>query len=200
MTSNDFLQMANVARPDLIEKTAEAYAVLEAMAPEFVDELKTDMDAVLDRPSTHLEKHAGVGSSLYSGASSAAKIGLTAAGVGLGTAIAGDLYDAVRRSLTKGRNFKRIMDANPDLASKYDRKALTNSFSTFHRYAPEFTADPLLGGTILGAMAETPGNELTMIKTLIDSRKSLLEAKSKQFSLKIPGGKNRDDKKDDGKE
>lgn len=194
MNSNDFLKLANAARPDLVEKTATALAVLEKMAPEFADELKDDMDKILSRPSEHMEKNAGAAASIVKAYGSipapvkgALALGLGSAAAGLGGALATDLYDAAKRGLSKGRNFKRILDANPELAKGYERSTLSRSYSTLHRYAPEFTSDSLMGATILKAMAETPGNEMSIIEKLINSRKNLLDAKSRQFSPgKIP--------------
>lgn len=185
MDMNDFLKIANETSPELIEKTAVALAVLEKISPEHAEEVRGDMEKVLARPIEHMEKNAGAAaavSKVWEATPTPLKAGLGALGAGLGAALATDLYDVARRGLTKGRNFKRIMDANPELSKGYEKRLLSGSYSTLHRYAPEFTADALMGGTILKAMAETPDNQLNIIKTLLDSRKNLIEAKGKQFS------------------
>jgi hypothetical protein len=189
MNSTDFLKLASLVKPELIEKTAKALAALELVSPEHANELKAEMDAIIARPLQLMEKNAGAASAIASaygkvpqGVKTVAVLGVGSALAGLGSSIATDLYDAARRKFTSGRNFKRIMDANPELSKGFDKKQLKATFDTLHRYAPDFTADALMGGSLLSAMAQVPGNEKNFIVELINSRKNLADAKSKQYS------------------
>jgi hypothetical protein len=94
--------------------------------------------------------------------------------------MATDLYDTAKRGLNKGRNFRHIMLANPEL-KKTDKERLHNAYDALHRYAPEFTADPMVGGSLLKSVIDLPGNEHTVIKDLINARKNLLDSKRSQY-------------------
>lgn len=193
MTSQELLAAVNKEHPDIIEKTAEALSILEELEPEFAKELAEDIALITD---VTLQKTASIGS-----IAGRAALGLgSAVGVGIAGAVAGDLYDAAKRGLTKGTNLKRILANNPEL-QRGNRKAVITSFNTLHRYAPEFTADPMLGGQILNRMIELPNDQLNLVKDLLSSRKVLREAKKNQFSLgktEFPrGGKSLGDKIDD---
>ena len=181
MMNRELLEAVNSQRPDLMKKTAEALALIEKLDASFLPEVFEDF-AVISNVTT--EKLASAVPSLAARAGGAAKqvgigVGVTLA-AGLATSIATDLYDAAKRGLTRSSNFKRIMSANPDLKN-YDQKRLRSSFDTLHRYGPEFTADPLMGGSLLKAMAGLDGHEYTVIKDVINSRKGFLDAKARQY-------------------
>jgi hypothetical protein len=174
MIQREFLEQVNGVAPELMQKTAEALAEVD---PAFLPEVRQDFQTICD---VTLEKVAGGPSQGPGLGGFALAVGGTMA-AGLATAIATDLYDAARRGLTKSRNFKRLMQANPDLKD-YDQKRLKESFNTLHRYGPEFTADPLMGGSLLKALAGLPGNEHTLMKDVLKARKDYLDAKKEKFS------------------
>jgi hypothetical protein len=177
MNRKEILQAAQAACPEMMAKTAHALALLEKLDPSFVPEVLVDFDHITK--FTHEKLASGPGQ-----ASGMKGLGLAVGGAlaaGLATAVAGDLYEAARRGLTKGTNFKRIMAANPDLKN-YDKARVRASFDTLHRYGPEFTADPLMGGSLLKAVAGLEGNEHTLIKDVIKARKEFYDAKKNRFS------------------
>lgn len=178
MNSSELLAAAYKANPEYIEKTANALVVLEQWEPEFAAELMSDINTIT---SITLEKTAGFGE-----LAGKAALGI-AGGVGLGVAgaVAGDLYDASKRALTKGTNLRRIMINNPEL-QRADKKALISSFNTLHRYAPDFTADPMLGGQLLTKMVELPHDQYNLVKEMLGARKTLGDSKRNQFSLGKP--------------
>ena len=183
MTPADLLDAAYKANPDFVVKTANALFILEQWEqPEFAAELKADINTITN---VTMQKTASLGETAMK-----AVLGAGAAvGVGVAGAMAGDLYDAAKRGLTKGSNLKRILLNNPEL-QRGDRKALIRSFNTLHLYAPDFTADPMLGGQILNRMIELPNDQLNLVKDLLSSRKTLVDSKKSQFSLgKIDMGK-----------
>ena len=65
------------------------------------------------------------------------------------------------------------MKANPELKA-IDKARLQQSFDAIHRYAPEMTADPLVGGALLKSVADVSGNEAVAIKSIIDTRKNVV--------------------------
>ena len=175
MDSNEFLTAAYKANPEFLEKTAQALLILEQWEPTFAAELAADIEAIT---TTTMEKVASFGNTVLKGAGAVA----AAVSIGVGTAVAGDLYDAAKRGLTKGSNLRNILIQHPNLRLG-DKKVLLDSFTTLHRYAPEFTADPVLGGQLLHRMIELPHDQHNLIKDLLASRKVLTDAKKNQFSL-----------------
>jgi hypothetical protein len=180
----EILNLANDAQPELMDKVAKALVCIESFEPAFLTETLEEMKSITDftqekvaaskaQAFTEAAKRGGK----YVAGTLAASVAL-----GLGGAIATDLFDAARRGLTKSRNFKRIMAANPDLKEKVDPKRLQLAFNALHRYAPDFTADPLVGGSALYSMATMPeGNEYNLVSSLIESRNKHLDAKGKAF-------------------
>ena len=89
--------------------------------------------------------HAGAG------AVAAGAVGL--AGAGLGAAVSG-IIDAA----TKGRDFRSMMGANEDLQMHHeqDPKRFNLMFSTLRNVNPEFSKDPLIAGSFMRRMIESP--------------------------------------------
>lgn len=172
METIDLVKLASNTKPEIVEKIASTVKLIEAMAPEFVPEVIKEISNITNSTQEKLASISDLGKAL-GGAAMAA----------LGGAIATDLFDVAKRGLTKSTNFKRIMEANPELKKDIDPARLKTSFDLIHRYAPEFTADPIMGGSILKAVAELPGNEVVMIKDLIKSRGELLTSKNRQFDF-----------------
>lgn len=178
--SASLLQVAQQASPGTIEKVAQILHVLEKDEPYFAEGLKSDIRDVLnyatEKTAASMQGHGMGGFGMALGGTLLA---------GLGASIATDLYDAAKRGLTKGSNFRTIMKANPELAhlEGVDQRRLRTSFDAIHRYAPEFTSDPVVGGALLRTMATQPaGSEHQQIMTLMQARKNLQEAKHKQYS------------------
>jgi hypothetical protein len=178
------LKAVGEAQPELLEKVAKAVFVLEHIHPEFAAELTAEISAITDYTQ---EKIAGPMDKAVGKVGAGVRPWMEAVGgmvaAGLVGAVATDLYDAAKRGLTKGMNFKRIMEANPDLKKNYDQKDIKTYFNTFHRYAPDFTADPNLGGQILRVMAEIPTDQHQIVKDLLANSKNLRDIRKGQFSM-----------------
>lgn len=172
MNSDEILVAVGKHEPELMSKTAQMVALLGRIEPDFVGDVLGDFNTILDVVS---EKTAALNWQPY-----AVAMGATAGG-GLLNAIATDLYDAAKKGLTKGRNFKRIMEANPNLKREVDGKNLRMAFNSLHRFAPDFTSDPLVGGALLKQVAELPQMSHKTIVELIGARKDILDAKGRHF-------------------
>lgn len=187
-----FLDLANSSEPALMQKTAMAIKLTEKLASEFVPDILKDFETISE---VTLEKVAAspvsATSAIMASPTGKGAIGVAAAiGAGiaasLGTAIASDLYDAARKGLTSARNYKRIMDFDPSLKEvpASGNKTLKNTFTMIHRYAPDFTSDPVLGSSLLRSMISVPvGNEFQALEKLIGSRGNLINARKNQFQL-----------------
>lgn len=178
------LESAEIAQPELMWKTAMTLALIEKMTPEFMADVLQDFETISD---VTMEKVANIPSAARTTAIGvAASIGAGVA-ASLGTAIATDLFDAAKRGLTKSRNFKRIMKYNPHLKNEIrDPSRLKPAFDALHKYAPDFTADPMLGASLLKSLSDQPpGNEYQLLTNLIKSRSELTAVKSNQFRLDL---------------
>lgn len=165
---------------ELLEKVAEvrpdAYSLLEKAAEElegtpFYDELVADTQTILKRASA-MDVARRAGQALKGPATWLAG----AAGGALALSAAGDLYDAAKRGLTKGRNFSTMMKSNPDLADA-DPAQVKSVFSTLHRFNPEFSADPNVAGAFV-RQGLSYGTDLDTVGKLTQTRKNVQDARA----------------------
>jgi hypothetical protein len=158
---------------------------LEATAPEFMDEFSTDASAIFDRVG---EKTKEAGAEKFFSKETAQNIGKTIAttgavtiALGVGTAIGTDLYNAARRGLTSGRNWKRMMSSNPDLHEQ-DVADVRRAFKTVQKYAPDIAADPMTSGSLVYRMMHAaPGDHDKMLRDTITLQKDYMNTKYEPF-------------------
>lgn len=190
--NRDILESAERAQPELMKKTAMAVGLIEKIAPEFLEDVLQEFEMVCSVTEEKVKEAAGIVPGLKNVMSvrggmdkaiGVAAIVGTGVAASLGSAIATDLFDAAKRGLTKGRNFRRIMEHNPNLKNEiHDKSRLKPAYDAIHRYAPDFTRDPLIGGSLLKSLANQPsGNEYQLITNLLGSRKNLADVKNNQF-------------------
>lgn len=89
--------------------------------------------------------------SAAAGAAAGAAVGL--AGAGLGAAVS-KIIDAA----TKGHDFRQMMQSNEDLHPHYasDPKKFNLMFNTLRTMNPQFSKDPLVAGSFMRRMIESP--------------------------------------------
>jgi hypothetical protein len=175
MTHEDLLKEVGEMQPEMMAKTAQVIALSDKIAPEFTKDIFRDFEVILE---TVFEKTAST--TLENAKKIGIMLGSTAA-AGIMSAVSTDLYDAARRGLSKSRNFKRIMEANPSLKREVNPKQLTMAFNAIHRFAPDFTSDPLVGGALLRTVAELPDSSYKTIQDAISTQAKINDAKSKHF-------------------
>lgn len=186
MNTEELLKVAQAHCPEMVEKTASALYLLDRISPEHVPDVLADFDTIA---KTYTEKSAKVSDTLKDIGGAALNHGKTALGLGAAGLLVGavhavgtDMYDAAKRGLTAGRNFKRVLAQNPDLLEKYEKKDLKKVFDTVHRFGPEFTADPFLMERVLAAGMDSPDNIFGAVQNIIGARKNLQDAKRRQFT------------------
>lgn len=174
----ELIEQAAAVRPEVMEKVAAILFVLEqhdsATAAEVADEI--------GKITTYtVEKLASV-----PGFSAGQRFGMglgAAVIAGVAGTLSADLYDAAKRGLSKTRNFRAIMGANPEFKG-LDRSRLQSTYNSIHRFAPEFTADPIMGGSLLKSVYDAgPGMDHVMVRELINNRKNLQDVKHTQFRM-----------------
>lgn len=183
--NKEILEQANQAAPELMQKTAQALALIEKMSPEFLPDVLQEFEFISELTTEKVAALPDAVKSKAIGVAAAVGAGIAAS---LGTAVATDLYDAAKRGLTRSRNFKRIMTFDPSLkdVAPSGKKTLKNTFDMVHRYAPDFTADPVLGSSLLRSLINVPvGGEQAAIEKLIGSRNNLTSVKKNQFQLDL---------------
>lgn len=186
MNTESLLKLANAVSPEKVQETADLLEELISLGGfEYEDALKEINETL----SVSMEKISSPGSLLSKIPSAVSGYGKTV-GAGLvgsiAAAVATDLYDAAKRGMSKGNDFRTIMKANPELADQYDLKELKSKFDTLHKFAPEFAGDPNLGGDMLKQVMELPHNQMNYIKDLVATRKNLRDIKKGQFSSNTP--------------
>ena len=89
--------------------------------------------------------------SAAAGAAAAGAVGLI--GAGIGSAVSGILNAA-----TKGHDFKQMLMHNEDLHEHHERdpKRFNLMFNTLRNMNPEFSKDPLIAGSFMRRMIESP--------------------------------------------
>jgi hypothetical protein len=96
----------------------------------------------------------GFASTLGSGISGAAALGLAGATIGAAGRGVQRLYDAA----TKSRDFKSMLEANPDLMQMQQEKPkqFNQMFTSVRTFTPEFSRDPIVAGSCMRQMMENP--------------------------------------------
>jgi hypothetical protein len=146
----------------------------EVKSSPFRDEILLELDGIV--------KHAGMGGAM-AGRFGNAMAGIGASvGAGIAYSLAGDLYDAARRGITKSRNYKNMMQDNPDLEN-LPAKNVQQAFSALHRFNPEFASDPTVAGSFVRRQATLEEFDPQMLTQLVGARKNLVDTKK----LPIPG-------------
>ncbi len=165
-------KMAEVAPQhyNFLLKTAE-----EIKASPFKEEILAEFDGLM---KTALDWRSMGGSALKGMGAIGGAVGAAAVG-GIAMALAGDMYEAAKRGLTKTRNYKAMMAANPNLR-ELPAKDVQKAFSVLHRFNPEFSSEPSVAGAWVKRQAvfgEDGLGSMQELKGLIDTRKGVADAK-----------------------
>ena len=163
MNSSALMQKVAEVAPkeyNFILKTAEEVR-LSPFRDEIVRELQSSIEKAAGIPET-------IGRSLA--------IGVPAMIIGgVAATLAGDMYDSVKRGLTKTRNYKKMLAANQDLSS--EDPAVKANFETLHRFNPEYSADPNVAGGYVRHARQFP-SDIGMVHGLVSSRKAIRDSRS----------------------
>lgn len=173
---------------DFLVKTAG-----EIRRSPFKDEIATEMNEIIKAAEESQEKIAMEFGSFASGVSDAAGafgrqplvkyIGSTVA-AGVALSLAGDLYEAARRGLTKSRHWSNMLEQNPQLADQSKTDPMVKTvFNTLHRFNPEFSGDPHVAASFVKAQLEYP-DDVGIPQQIVKSRSEIRNA----GGLRAPGG------------
>lgn len=171
MTSLDLVKLAGLAAPELMKKTAMIAQLTERIDPDSARALFADLDEIISHAGEKA-KTAGALSEWAKRTSIGAGTAVAGTvGAGLGIALATDMYNAARRGLTSGRNWKRMIEANPELKEKHKLEEVRKHFNSLHRAAPDVAADPLAAGAAVHNLIQASGLEGQYARSLTDIAK-----------------------------
>lgn len=185
---NDTEMMAKVA-----EVNPEAYNYLLKTAGEirqspFRDEIVAELSGIMKKAMSAAEVAGDVAEEAPGWGARAAQgfnklpkavrwgAGAMAAGVALN--LGGDLYEAAKRGLTKGRHYKKMLEANPDLRGKAKTPFVRRHFNTLHRFNPEYAGDPNVAGSYVRQNMEMATDDLNGIHALVKARRDVQSARA----------------------
>jgi hypothetical protein len=111
-----------------------------------------------------------------------ASAGVAAAGLGLKAG-----YDLLKEKLTRQRDYKIMVSANPSLR-QHDAKQVQMVYSSLRRLSPSMARDPLLAGSFVRKTIElSPESGLSIdvmtAKTIAETQKNIQQAKSSRTSV-----------------
>jgi hypothetical protein len=193
MTKIDMMKLANETAPELMQKTAANLHELGTLSEAFAREAAGEMSEILDYVGGQT-KEAGVGS-WAGGAAKAVGRGLGDVGVaglkavgatvvaGLGLALATDLYNASKRGLTTGRNWKRMMQSNPTLKD-HPPAEVRRAFKMVQEHAPDVASDPMAAGALVYnvvSSGDLPGTMHTHLSTMVKAQREKAESMYSPF-------------------
>lgn len=165
---------------EFLLKTAE-----EVKTSPFKDEITEELDGLMKKAFQMPGWAAGMGKSFAGGAAGVG--GAVAAGIAY--ALAGDMYDAAKRGITKSRNYQAMLAENPDLKQMPARN-VQKAFSVLHKLNPDFASDPTIAGAWVKRQAtfgEDAFGDAGNLKQLVDARKSLNDTRRLPGVPSFPG-------------
>lgn len=170
---------------------ASSYEVLNSP---FRDEILEELDSITKQASPISQRWADflthnplAAKALLTMGAGAATVG-GAAAMGIAYGLAGDMYDSVRRGLTKGRNYKNMLLADPSLR-ELPAADVQRAFSVLHRFNPEFASDPTVAASWVKRQAQFPEFDTKSLSELVSNRKTITESKRLPAVPQIPGQK-----------
>lgn len=164
-------QLLKIASED--KSNAEKLAFVDEVLSqnfEFKDELIVEQQELLERVDEAIEKQASMSAGFKQG------LGLAGAGIAgmVGTALVNDMYSAAKSALTKGRNFERMVQAEPEL-KQYPADKVKAYFNTLHeKGGPEMSGDPVLAAAFVKQQLDFHGSSIIdQVNKIVGIRENL---------------------------
>jgi hypothetical protein len=155
-------------------KTAELSPETIQAADSFGRTLGRTAVGALARNSLPVEKQANIGAGFKQG------LGLAGAGIAgmVGTALVSDMYHSAKSALTKGRNFERMVQAEPEL-KQYPADKVKAYFNTLHeKGGPEMSGDPVLAAAFVKQQLDFHGASIIdQVNKIVGIRSELGKSK-----------------------
>jgi len=91
-------------------------------------------------------------------------------------------YEAIRGALTKSRDYKNMLEANPDLSGE-DSNMVQRAFNTLHKFNPEMAGDPLVAGGFVRSAVQVAQFPVANVRDLISARKDMATIREPKLEL-----------------
>lgn len=135
----------------------------------FKDEIVAELDDIIKTAEGAFGAHAGhFGKQLAVGV-----------GSGIALSMAGDLYSAVKRGITKSHNYRNMMRDNEDL-NELPTKDVKRIFGVLHQFNPEYSSNSTVAGSFVRQQASlgTFQFDANSMNSLVGSHKGIVDARS----------------------
>ena len=109
---------------------------------------------------------------------------LAAAGIQAAAGVAGDAYQSIKSSINKARNYKGMLDQNPDLAQQ-DSKKVQRAFDTLHKFNPSYASDPSVAGQYVKDTFDLERVPIEQINQMVKARSDLAGAKRNEGGFSV---------------
>ena len=136
----------------------EEFFALKKTAGPMWEGAKKGIQSAIGEGGSSLGESAGRGAMMAAGAGAVAGAGIAAQ----------KLYDAA----TKGRDFRAMLEYNPQLVEKHQSnpKLFNQMFSTLRTFNPSFSRDPLVSGQFMEQMFDNPQNVGHIIQSAMSTQ------------------------------
>ena len=102
-----------------------------------------------------------------------------AAGIQAGSNVINDVYQNVKGSVAKARNYKDMINANPEL-SRMNSREVQRHFSTLHKFNPDYASDPNVAGQYIQDSIQMERTPLEQVNALVKSRSDMAKARQSE--------------------
>jgi len=175
--------MNDIMMQKIAEVAPDKYAFIVKTAGEvrespFRDEIVEQLDVIVKKAQV------AVPSTLGRFGNAAAGIAAGAA-TGIAYSLAGDMFESLKRGISKTHNYRSMLKENPDLKD-LPAKNVQKAFSTLHRFNPEFAGDPTVAGSFVRRQSQFPEFDTNQLANLIGARKNLADLKKLPIPSKVP--------------
>lgn len=109
---------------------------------------------------------------------------LAAAGIQVAGNVIGDAYRGIKDSIDKARNYKSMLDQNPQLG-EMDSKQVQRSFDTLHKFNPAYASDPSVAGQFVKDTMEMERMPIEQINSLVRARSDMASSQAKRPGFNV---------------
>lgn len=107
---------------------------------------------------------------------------LAAAGIQAAGTVVSDIYRSARDALMKSRNYKAMLDENPDLAQK-DARAVQKAFNTLNTFNPNYAGDPSVAGQFVRDSMQLERVPIEQINSIVRARHEISRSQPNGFDV-----------------
>ena len=133
------------------------------------------MSSELDKEAAFLDVLRGLGGAIKSQATNTAAAAVVGLGVGAGYSGASFGAKKIQEHFGKQRDFKAMIEANPNLG-KMDAGKVQMTYNSLRKMAPSLASDPLMAGSFVRKtleMSDPPYVDPQTMKMLSDTQKNI---------------------------